>query len=187
MNYARNAGVAGPRLSRWLVRFAVLAAVLLTAGWMVHDPAWTTRRLEGIGTLHVLGITEGRVHSAPGLPGWLDDLPESWRDAAARHFGYYDVTWKASSTSDEVLVWCEWKLENPLPPGGWFEPALVDPTGQIVALGNYPKVSSRAGTHVEPIRFQVPHIYAGSVLQIRRFQPGSPFRDVVAQVKLPGY
>lgn len=161
--------------------------LLLTVGWMSHDPAWTTSRMEGLGQLRVIGLTEGTRHPVPGMPGFLDNLPEDWRDTMARRLGYHDVSWKITGTQEEVLVWCEWRLEKSLPPGGWFEPVLVDPSGQIIALGNYPKVAAVPGRHVEPIRFPITHVLPGSVLQVRRFQPGSPFRDVVAQIRLPEF
>ncbi len=170
---------------RWLVRSAVLAAVCLTVGWMNRDAAGSTSPITGLGRLHVLGITEGTDHEIPGKASMLSFLPDSWRDAASHGLGYRQVIWKASDKKEELLVWCDWRLTNALPSCGWFEPVLVDHSGQVIAAGKYPGAGYHSGREIEPIRFAKAILPAGTSLQIRRFQPGSPYRDVIAQVALP--
>ena len=171
--------------SRWLFRAGILAAIFLTVGGMNRDAEGSTSSIAGLGRLHVLGMTEGKDHELPGKTSMLSFLPDSWRDAAARGLGYRQVAWTASDKQEELLVWCDWRLTNALPSCGWFEPVLVDRGGQVIAAGKYPGVGYHSGREIEPIRFAKAILPAGTSLQIRRFQPGSPYRDVIAQVALP--
>jgi hypothetical protein len=187
MGQLQGTGLAGRRVLRWLFRAGLIFAFLATCGWALRDRAVGGGTLAGFGELRVLGVTAGRDHEVPGRPGLLLLLPESWKVGAARELGYRDIVWHAHSQTDEVLLWCEWNLTNTLSPGGWFETVLIHPQGPTALTGNFPVAGYALGRHVEPIRFRATNLPPGSFLEIRRFQPGYPYRDLVARVALPQF
>ena len=170
----------------WLVRcvFAAIAAAALY--YLLRDPNMGSGPLTGLGELRVLGVTEGREHVAPGRAGMIRWLPGEWRKPMARQLGYRGVVWNSRSGSVELQVWCEWNLTNTLAPGGWFEPVLIDKSGQTIAVGSFPEAGCSTGRSIEPVGFRPLILPPGTVFEVHRFQPGSPRRDTVAHFALAG-
>jgi hypothetical protein len=178
---------APPSTQPWVIRGTVVLLVLVGLVWWFRDPDLVQGPLQGFGTLRILGITRGPQHELPGRPGWVGQLPPRWRNLLAKRMGYGEVTWTSRGPAESLHVWCEWTLTNALPGGGWFEARLLDRNGQTVDVGNFPGVGYTLGRHVEPLLFRPLHPTPDMTLEIRRFQPGSPYRERVANLTLPDF